>query len=126
MHPRIELWTNDWESEFAIIARTKVLARTAESNFTKNIDKSSFDKDRIYNWDLMIHKWITFYYSNKYSADLANEGRLAKIEFLPVGSLNRRIRPKIKCSFCGLKFYGFNGRHEHELMWHSKKFVNKK
>jgi hypothetical protein len=126
MQSRIELWTNDWENEFAIIAKSKVLAKTAETDFTKSIDKSSFDKNRIYNWDLMINRWITFYYSNKYTANLAHEGSFAEIEFVPVGSLYKRIRPKIKCSFCGLKFYGIDDRQEHEMIWHPRKFVNAK
>jgi hypothetical protein len=123
MCSRIELWTNDSESEFAIMARSHILAKTAEGNFTKSIDKTSFDRKKIYNWNLMIHNWITFYFSIKYSTDLMNKRRSAKKKFLPVGSpaAVRRIRPRIKCSFCGLKFHGIDDRQEHEVMWHSNK-----
>jgi hypothetical protein len=122
MYSRIELWTNDSESEFAIFAKSDVLAKTAESNFTKSIDKSSFDRNKIYNWNLMIRKWITFYFSNKYLPEQMSE---PKIKFLPVGTFDRRIRPKIKCSFCGLKFYGIDDRQEHEVVWHSNRLINK-
>ena len=33
MYSRIELWTNDSESEFAVIEKSDVLAKPAESNF---------------------------------------------------------------------------------------------
>lgn len=121
---RIELWTNDSESEFAIMARSNILAKTAEGNFTKSVDNTSFDRKKIYNWDLVIHKWITFYFSNKYSADLTDKRKISKIKFLPIGSSVIKMRPRIKCSFCGLKFYGTNDRMEHETIWHSKKFTN--
>lgn len=124
MYSRIELWTNDSESEFAIMARSNILSKTAEGNFTKSVDNTSFDRKKIYNWDLVIRKWVTFYFSNKYSADLTHKRRISKIKFLPVDSSNNRIRPRIKCNFCGLKFYGNYDRQEHEIIWHSNKFIN--
>jgi hypothetical protein len=125
VYSRIELWTNDSDSEFAIIAKSNILAKTAESNFTRSIDKSTFERNKIYNWNLMIHKWITFYFSNKYIPELANEWGQSKIRFLPVGTSDKRVRPRIKCNFCGLKFYGVYDRQEHEVTWHPGKFVNK-
>ena len=119
MQSKVELWTNESESEFAIIAKSNVLAKTGDGNFTRNIDKSWFDKNKIYDWNLMIHKWITFYFSNKYLPEQMDQGGFPKIKFLPVGSSDKRIRPKIKCSFCGLKFYGIDDRQEHEAVWHS-------
>jgi hypothetical protein len=92
--------------------------------FTKSVDNTSFDRKKIYNWDLVIRKWVTFYFSNKYSADLTHKRRISKIKFLPVDSSNNRIRPRIKCNFCGLKFYGNYDRQEHEIIWHSNKFIN--
>lgn len=124
MYSKIELWTNDSESEFAIIARSNILAKTAESNFTRSIDKSSFERDKIYNWNLTIHKWITFYFSKKYFTELAYGRGLSKTKFFPTGSSKSTTRPRIRCNFCRLKFYGIDDRQEHEKTWHPGKFVN--
>lgn len=80
------------------------------------------DYDSYFQYDA---KRITFYFSNKNFPELANEWGLSKVKFLPVGASDKRIRPKIKCNFCGLKFYGIDDRNEHEIVWHPGKVANK-
>jgi len=117
----MELWTDDSESQFAIIANSQVLAKTNDGIFTKKLDSTSFNRNDNYDWDSVIRRWIHFYFLNKYSCTIVIGRKLPPIKFIPMNSVKSRPRLRIKCTFCGLKFYSDPHREEHEKVWHSDK-----
>jgi len=127
----VELWVDDRHSEFAIFLNSQVVAKTSEkTKFTKKMDQTYCFDGYDYDWNHTIDKWITFYLSNKYVADFTrpprSEPKIHLPRFIPSRKSIQRHRPKIKCNFCGLRFYMDTEREEHELRWHQKTYLKTK
>jgi hypothetical protein len=125
LHSKMELWADDSESQFAIIADSQVLAKTDESIFTKKLDSTSFSSRHTYDWESVIKRWIYFYFSKRYGGRFIEEGMSPQTEFIPTNTTMSRPRLRIKCTFCGLKFETDFDRDEHEMAWHPNKLKNK-
>jgi hypothetical protein len=121
LNPKMELWTNELESQFAIIADSQVLAKTDETLFTRKLDSTSFSSKHTYDWDSVIKRWIYFYFSNRYGGRLLQHGIPSQTKFIPVNTIVSRPKLRIKCTFCGLKFHADLDREEHEMAWHPNK-----
>jgi hypothetical protein len=135
---RIQLWSNDNLSEFAIIFESKILARTnVKATYVKLVDelivRNWYDSD----WRYTLSQWVVFYLSHKYSSDFRSDKtrkqevngvksknyQNLKYEFilaLPAKS-KRTPRPTIKCTFCNLKYHKDEQRKQHEEFWHKNK-----
>jgi hypothetical protein len=146
---RMELWTNDTLSEFAIMLNSSPVASTSqESKYTTIIDESPYVAGYDSNWSYTLDKWIVFYFSNKYTGFLGSQKRSKQEEFrlepnsefydnefdtsipgfIPgLGPIPRYIskpRPGLKCHFCNLKYNTEEERKEHEEFWHHDKLFN--
>src|ERR1041385_2073375 len=118
---KMELWTDDSETQFAIISNSKILSKTNESNFTKKLDASSFNSKDNYDWDSVIRRWIHFYFLTRYGGILLQNSGSVQTKFIPISSYQSRPKLRIKCNYCGLKFHNELDREEHENVWHPKK-----
>lgn len=135
---RIQLWSNDNLSEFAIIFESTVLARTnVKAGYVKLVDELIGGDWYNCDWRYTLSQWVVFYLSEKYSSDFGSDKtrkqeangvksknyQNSKYEFihtLPTKS-KRTPRPTIKCTFCYLKYHKDEQRKQHEDLWHKNK-----
>jgi len=136
---RIQLWSNDNLSEFAIIFESKVLARTnIKAGYVKLVDELMGGDWYNCDWRYTLSQWVVFYLSEKYSSDFGSDKtrkqeangvkykncQNRKYEFIrtsPTKKLQRTPRPTIKCTFCNLKYHKDEQRKQHEEFWHKNK-----
>lgn len=135
---RMQLWSNDNLSEFAIIFESKVLARTnVKAAYVKLVDELIGGDWCDCDWSYTLLQWVVFYLSHKYLSDFGSDKtrkqkfngvkrknyQNRKYEFIhtsPV-KLQRTPRPTIKCTFCNLKYHKDEQRKQHEEFWHKDK-----
>lgn len=152
--PRIQLWTDDTNSEFAIYLNSDYVIRTNQKiKYTKMIDESVCMQGYNYDWKHTLTQWVTFLFGNNLQIspekfeisgsplDLiesteTKKKNIQKIKYprkaLLIKSrqkleVNPRpaLKPKLlKCTFCNLKYYIDEERIEHEKFWHSDKIAS--
>lgn len=140
---RMELWTDDTLSEFAIRFKSHVVVKTSNSaNLVKMIDEAPYKEGFDLDWHYILSQWVICYLLRKYPAVLnaAREKReqefLANTESDKASIFYRYIRdwkpkPKyksdtragLKCHFCNLKYHLEEERKDHEEFWHHNKLI---
>ena len=66
--PRIQLWTDDTSSQFAIFLNSKYVIRTDEkAKYSKLIDESVCLHGYDYDWKHTLSQWVTYLFGNKLS-----------------------------------------------------------
>jgi len=64
--PRIQLWTDDSNSEFAIFLNSDYVIKTNQKiKYTKMIDESVCMQGYDYDWKHTLTQWVTFLFGNK-------------------------------------------------------------
>lgn len=152
--PRIQLWTDDTNSEFAIYLNSDYVIRTNQKvKYTKMIDESVCMQGYDYDWKHTLTQWVTFLFGNnlqitpeKFDISKLREAiidrsdtkrqNLPKIKY-PKSTLMMKSRKKlevssrsalkpklIKCTFCNLRYYIDEERIEHEKFWHADKITS--
>ena len=65
--PRIQLWTDDSNSEFAIFLNSDYMIRTNQkAKYTKVIDESICMQGYDYDWKHTLSQWVTFLFGNQF------------------------------------------------------------
>ena len=146
--PRIQLWTDDSSSEFAIFLNSNYMIRTnQEVKYTKIIDESVCLQGFSYDWKHTLSQWVTYLFGNQFTLpenlDISNfqqpaESDQNKNNFKHIrphdllrssskklaSKTKPKLKPKLlKCNFCNLKFCIDEERSEHEKFWHSTKMT---
>lgn len=147
--PRIQLWTDDSNTEFAIFLNSNYMIRTTPKvKYTKLIDESICLQGYNYDWKHTLSQWVNYLFGNQltlpHEMDISNsqqrlidgtriEPKLEHKTLKPytlLTSSNKKLiskpkpklKPKlIKCNFCKLKFCIDVERNEHEKFWHGAK-----
>ncbi|HEY7109644.1 MAG TPA: hypothetical protein VH415_09470 [Nitrososphaeraceae archaeon] len=66
--PRIQLWTDDSSSQFAIFLNSKYVIRTDEkAKYSKLIDESVCLQGYDYDWKHTLSQWVMYLFGNKLS-----------------------------------------------------------
>jgi hypothetical protein len=139
---RMELWTDDNLSEFAIKFNSGVVVKTSENtNLVKLIDECPYEAGFDFDWYHTLSQWVIYYLSNKYAASLVSKSKVnergLKIQQNEVDSslpiyvhdIKPRLRYKrvpkrgLQCHFCNLKYCLEHERKAHEEFWHHNKLV---
>ena len=144
--PRIQLWTDDTNGEFAIYLNSKYVVRTSQDAiYTKMIDESPCMQGYTYDWKHTLTHWVNFHYGNQVQVNISD----ASPEQVPESVMQNTKIPKIKpiryylkpseprscvkgskgkskpeglkCHFCNLKYFVEAERREHEKFWHDTK-----
>jgi hypothetical protein len=149
--PRIQLWTDDADSEFAIFLNSNYMIRTTSKvKYTKLIDESICLQGFNYDWKHTLSQWVNYLFGNQltlpHEIEISNsqqgltggtkiepkhEHKTSKHYSLLTRSNKKRLskpKPKLKpklieCHFCKLKFFIDEERNEHEKFWHSAKLT---
>ena len=135
---RVQLWTDNTFSEFAIVFDSHIVVRTKEgANYDRMIDESSCIDGYEYDWGYTLSQWVPFYFSNKYVSQALGKRKIDH-EFKmqldsdidsPQSGFFRVIdrkpsqakpKPVLKCHFCNLRYCVEEERKEHEKFWHGK------
>ena len=149
--PRIQLWTDDSNIEFAIFLNSDYVIRTNQKiKYTKMIDESVCMQGYDYDWKHTLTQWVTFLFGNKLQIspemfdisisrqELMDSNKtkkkiigkikhprhalLKKSRTKPEIGTRSTLKPKLlKCNFCNLKYYIDEERIEHEKFWHADK-----
>lgn len=149
--PRIQLWTDDTNSEFAIYLNSKHVVRTSQDAiYTKMIDESPCMQGYTYDWKHTLTHWVNYRYGNGVSVNISDDYPVdiqespiqtqekSKVKAIRYHNLmhskpsisNMESKTKLKsellkCHFCNLKYVMEVERKEHEKFWHSNKLVTK-
>lgn len=147
--PRIQLWTDDANAEFAIFLNPKFVIKTNQkANYTKMIDESPCMQGYTYDWKHTLTHWVNFHYGNEVSVNISDVSPV-DIQESPIQT-QRKPKPKairyhilrhskpnisnmksktklepelLKCHFCNLKYIMEVERKEHEKFWHGNKLL---
>jgi hypothetical protein len=147
--PRIQLWTDDANAEFAIFSNSKFVIKTNQNaNYSKIIDESPFMQGYRYDWKHTLMHWVNYHYGNGVFVNLTDvspvdtQDSLIQTQKKPKAKAIRyhnlmhskprisntesktKLKPELlKCHFCNLKYVMEVERREHEKFWHSNKLV---
>lgn len=152
--PRIQLWTDDTNSEFAIYLSSDFVIRTNQKiKYTKMIDESVCMQGYDYDWKHTLTQWVTFLFGNNLQispekfeisdsrqvlidSNKTGKKNIRKIKFPKSAILMKSteklevssrpaLKPELlKCTFCNLKYYIDEERIEHEKFWHADKITS--
>jgi hypothetical protein len=147
--PRIQLWTDDSSSEFAIFINSNCTIRTnQEVKYTKIVDESVCLQGFSYDWKHTLSQLVTYLFGNQIA--LPDKLGISNLQQVAVTDQNKNelkrvrvpqphnslriynktstpktrptLKPKlVKYNFCNLKFYIDEERNEHEIFWHNNK-----
>ncbi len=71
--PRIQLWTDETEAEFAILLKNShyVIKTNEKTAFTKMIDESAFMQGYSYDWKYTLSQWVNYHFGNQVLVNLS-------------------------------------------------------
>jgi hypothetical protein len=149
--PRIQLWTDDANAEFAIFLKPKFVIKTNhDANYTKIIDESPCMQGYTYDWKHTLTHWVNYCFGNGVLVNISDDYPVdnqesliqtqaepkvkavryhnimhAKTSISHMESKTKLRSDLLKCHFCNLKYAMEVERKEHEKFWHSNKLVTK-
>ena len=111
---RMELWSNDLLSDFAIKFDSQMVVKTSDNADLINlIDESPYKDGYDKDWHYTLAQWVTFYLSNKYLISPAIQKQLQTADkddydtsprgyesFESKPRKKARPKPILKCHFC--------------------------
>ena len=137
---RMELWSNDRLTEFAIKFNSVIVVTTSHNLETMiKIDECPYRLGYEIDWHYTLSQWVVYYLANKFTVLLDSKTSIPKefnirdqeIEFSshhppnPTIKVRYKLLPKpgLKCHFCNLKYCLDEERKQHEEFWHSNKLI---
>ena len=136
---RMELWSNDSLTEFAIKFNSIFEVTTSNDPETMSkIDECLYRSGYEFDWHYTLSQWVVYFLANKFTALLDSKTSIHK-EFnirdeddnevyssynvsLSIKVKNKPPpKPGLKCHFCNLKYCLEEERDQHEEFWHSNK-----
>ena len=136
---RMELWSNDSLTEFAIKFNSIFEVTTSDDLETMTkIDECPYRLGYEIDWHYTLSQWVVYFLANKFTAlldskttaqkefniredndcevySLYNVGLVIKVKNKPPP------KPGFKCHFCNFKYCLEEEREQHEEFWHSNK-----
>ena len=142
-YTRMELWSNDRLTEFAIKFNSVIVVKTSTNpDAMTKIDEGPYRSGYEFDWHYTLSQWVVYFLANKFTALLDSKTSLQKefnirddedkeVEvslYPPVnGAIKMKTnpppRPGLKCHFCNLKYCLEEERKQHEEFWHSNKLL---
>ena len=137
---RMELWSNDILTEFAIKFNSIFEVTTSDDPETMTkIDECPYRPGYELDWHYTLSQWVVYYLANKFTVLLDSKSSIQK-EFNirdeeidvrshypvnPTIKLRTKPPPKpgLKCHFCNLRYCLEEERKQHEEFWHSNKLI---
>ena len=137
---RMELWSNDILTEFAIKFNSIIVVTTSNNlDAMGKIDVCPYRPGYEFDWHYTLSQWVVYFLANKFTALLDSKTPIQK-EFNirdeeidvrshypvnPTIKLRNKPPPKpgLKCHFCNLKYCLEEERKQHEEFWHSNKLI---
>ena len=137
---RMELWSNDILTEFAIKLNSIVVVMTSNNlDAMGKIDVCPYRPGYEFDWHYTLSQWVVCYLANKFTVLLDSKRSIQKefdirdeeIELRSNLSVNPTIKvrnklppkPGLKCHFCNLKYCLEEERKQHEEFWHRNKLI---
>jgi len=137
---RMELWSNDRLTEFAIKLNSVIVVTTSHNLGTMiKIDECLYRSGYEFDWHYTLSQWVVYYLANKFTVLLDSKTSIPKefnirdqeIESSSYHPVNPTIKvrnklppkPGLKCHFCNLKYCLDEERKQHEEFWHSNKLI---
>ena len=136
---RMELWSNDILTEFAIKFNSIIVVTTSNNlDAMGKIDVCPYRPGYEFDWHYTLSQWVVYFLANKFTALLDSKTSVQK-EFnirdedgneiynshnvSLVIKVKNKLPPKpgLKCHFCNLKYSLEEEREQHEEFWHSNK-----
>jgi hypothetical protein len=136
---RMELWSNDSLTEFAIKFNSIFEVTTSDDTKTMTkIDECLYRPGYEFDWHYTLSQRIVYFLANKFTALLDSKTSMQKEFNIPdedgnetyssnnvslVIKVKNKLLPKpgLKCHFCNLKYCLEEEREQHEEFWHSNK-----
>jgi hypothetical protein len=137
---RMELWSNDMLTEFAIKFNSIIVVTTSNNpGAMGKIDECPYRSGYEFDWHYTLSQWVVYYLANKFTLLLDSKISIHK-EFdvrdqeIDVSSYHPvdptiKVRnkpppkPGLKCHYCNLKYCLEEERKQHEEFWHSNKLI---
>ena len=140
---RMELWSNDSLTEFAIKFNSIFEVTTSDDPEKMTmVDVCLYRSGYEVDWHYTLSQWVVYFLANKFTALLDSKTSLQK-EFdirededsevdvslnIPVNhaikvKTKQPPKPGLKCHFCNLKYCLEEERKQHEEFWHSNKLL---
>ena len=136
---RMELWSNDILTEFAIKFNSIIVVTTSNNlDAMGKIDVCPYRPGYEFDWHYTLSQWVVYFLANKFTALLESKTSVQK-EFNILDEDDNEIysshnvslvikvknklapKPGLKCHFCNLKYCLEEERKQHEGFWHSNK-----
>jgi hypothetical protein len=130
---RMELWSNDILTEFAIKFNSIIVVTTSNNlDAMEKIDVCPYRPGYEFDWHYTLSQWVVYFLANKFTALLDYKTSVQKEynnEIYSSHNLSLVIKvknkpapkPGLKCHFCNLKYSLEEEREQHEEFWHSNK-----
>ncbi len=131
---RMELWSNDILTEFAIKFNSIFEVMTSDDTETMTkIDECAYRSGYEFDWHYTLSQWVVYFLANKFSeTSIQKELNIPDEEDNEIYSsynvslvikVKNKLPPKpgLKCHFCNLKYCLEEERKQHEEFWHSNK-----
>jgi len=134
---RMELWSNDNLTEFAIKFNSIFEVTTSnDPEAMSKIDECPYRSGYEFDWHYTLSQWVVYYLANKFTtlldSPIQKEFNIRDEDYNEVYSLyNVSLvikvkskpppKPGLKCHFCNLKDCLEEEREQHEEFWHSNK-----
>jgi|SRR6476659_707166 len=136
---RMELWSNDSFTEFAIKFNSIFEVTTSDDPETMTmIDECPYRSGYEFDWRYTLSQWVVYFLANKFTALLDsktpkqknfnirdeddNEIYSSYNVSLVIKVKNKSPpKPGLKCHFCNLKYCLEEEREQHEEFWHSNR-----
>ena len=139
---RMELWSNDSLSEFAIKFNSTIVVTTSNNPdaIVKMIDECPYKEGYDVDWRYTLSQWVVYYLANKYAVLINSKISIQKefnirddeeidVSLYPPVNPTIKVKnkpppkPGLKCHFCNLKYCLEEERKQHEEFWHSNKLI---
>ena len=127
---RMELWSNDSLTEFAIKFNSIFEVTTSNDLETMTkIDECLYRSGYEFDWHYTLSQWVVYFLANQFTAllDINIPDDHCEVYSLYNVSLAIKVKnkpppkPGLKCHFCNLKYCLEEEREQHEEFWHSNK-----
>jgi hypothetical protein len=137
---RMELWSNDMLTEFAIKFNSIIVVTTSNNpGAMGKIDECPYRSGYEFDWHYTLSQWVVYYLANKFTLLLdskisihrefdVRDQEIDVSSYHPVDptiKVRNKLPPKpgLKCHYCNLKYCLEEERKQHEEFWHSNKLI---
>jgi len=140
---RMELWSNDILTEFAIKFNSIIVVTTSNNlDAMGKIDVCPYRPGYEFDWHYTLSQWVVYFLANKFTALMDSKSSLQKefdirdeedieVDVSLYSPTNRAFKvknkpppkPGLKCHFCNLKYCLEEERIQHEEFWHGNKLL---